>query len=278
MGDIQGGGVSGDGYIERREEIMAVMKKTASFTEELLQENERLRQRVSTLEAQKSMPVAADNSFVQELMERLKQTENDKQELFSRFQEVSEENRNFAERYVEIEAENNNLANLYVASYQLHSTLDFDEVIQIITEIVINLIGAEAFAIALIDPKTEVVKAVSAEGIRQEEFPTVKLGEGVIGKVLADGEPFIPDALDPEAKIDLTKPIVAVPLKIKDLVFGVLCIYRFFEQKKELVDVDRELFTLLAGHAATAIFSSRLYTDSNRKLQTIQGLIQLMAS
>ncbi len=274
---MQSSGASNDGYIERREEIMAVMKKTASFTEELLQENERLRQRVSALEAQKTPPTE-DNSFIQELMERLKQTESDKQELFSRFQEVSEENRNFAERYVEIEAENNNLANLYVASYQLHSTLDFDEVIQIITEIVINLIGAEAFAIALIDLKTEVVKAVSAEGLRQEEFPTVKLGEGVIGKVLADGEPFIPDALDPEAKIDLTKPIVAVPLKIKDLVFGVLCIYRFFEQKKELVDVDRELFTLLAGHAATAIFSSRLYTDSNRKLQTIQGLIQLMAS
>ena len=29
---------------------------------------------------------------------------------------------------MEIEEENNNLANLYVASYQLHSTLDFDEV------------------------------------------------------------------------------------------------------------------------------------------------------
>lgn len=268
----------GGQYMERREEILEVMKKTASFTEDLLQENERLRQQVSKLSTAKAAPQPEESEFVQQLMERLKQTENDKQELFNRFQEVSEENRNFAERYVEIEAENNNLANLYVASYQLHSTLDFEEVVQIITEIVINLIGAESFAIALIDPKTEAVKAVSAEGIRQEEFPEIKIGEGVIGKVLADGEPFVPDFLDPNAQIDLKAPIVAVPLKIKDMVFGVLCIYRFFEQKKELADVDRELFTLLAGHAATAIFSSRLYTDSNRKLQTIQGLIQMMAS
>ena len=153
MGDIQEGGVSADGYIERREEILAVMKKTASFTEELIQENERLRQQVSALKAQKSPP-ETNNSFVQELMERLKQTESDKQELFSRFQEVSEENRNFAERYVEIEAENNNLANLYVASYQLHSTLDFDEVIQIITE-VLN--------------KSGYIKALEAENTLQAE-------------------------------------------------------------------------------------------------------------
>ena len=47
--------------------------------------------------------------------------------------------------YVEIEEENNNLANLYVASYQLHSTLDSSEVLKVVLEIVINLIGAEIF-------------------------------------------------------------------------------------------------------------------------------------
>ena len=42
-----------------------------------------------------------------------------------RYRKVEEENKEFADRYIEIEEQNNNLANLYVASYQLHSTLDY---------------------------------------------------------------------------------------------------------------------------------------------------------
>ena len=37
-----------------------------------------------------------------------------------------------------------------------------------------------------------------------------------------------------------------------------------------------ELFTLLAGHAATAILASKLYSQSERKLNTIQGFIDLL--
>jgi hypothetical protein len=40
--------------------------------------------------------------------------------------------------------------------------------------------------------------------------------------------------------------------------------------------VDYELFNLLAGHAATAIFSSKLYTQSERKLTTIQSFLDLL--
>ena len=84
--------------------------------------------------------------------------------------EVEEENRHFADRYVEIEEENNNLANLYVASYQLHSTLDLDEVLKIVIEIVINLIGAEVFAIYLLDGKDEELQVVAAEGVRRDRI------------------------------------------------------------------------------------------------------------
>ena len=37
-----------------------------------------------------------------------------------------------------------------------------------------------------------------------------------------------------------------------------------------------ELFTLLAGHAATAIFSAKLYSTSARKLTTLQGFLELL--
>jgi hypothetical protein len=80
------------------------------------------------------------------------------------------------------------------------------------------------------------------------------------------------------ASFDINDPKVCIPLKIKERVLGVILIYAFLSQKKRLAHVDYELFTLLAGHAATAIFSAKLYTESKRKLNTIQGLIDLVTS
>jgi len=65
-------------------------------------------------------------------------------------------------------------------------------------------------------------------------------------------------------------------LKIKDQVIGVIVLYKLLPQKTQFANVDYELFTLLAGHAATAIFSSRLYTEAQRKLQTIKGFMELL--
>ena len=42
--------------------------------------------------------------------------------------------------------------------------------------------------------------------------------------------------------------------------------------------VDYELFSLLAAHAATAIFSSKLYSQSERKLNTIQSFLDLLTT
>jgi GAF domain-containing protein len=72
--------------------------------------------------------------------------------------------------------------------------------------------------------------------------------------------------------------MVCIPLKIKERVIGVIVIYALLVQKKEFDPVDYELFTLLAGHAATAIFSAKLYSESERKLSTIQSFIGLLSS
>ncbi len=82
----------------------------------------------------------------------------------ARYRKVEEENKEFADRYIEIEEQNNNLANLYVASYQLHSTLDYREVVRIVQEIVINLIGAEVFHVFIVSEKTGLLEVEISEG------------------------------------------------------------------------------------------------------------------
>ncbi|HWP34635.1 MAG TPA: GAF domain-containing protein [Thermodesulfobacteriota bacterium] len=263
----------------RAEEFLQIFKKGAEFTQELLKENERLRYKVAELEAR--LPAAAErggtSAIIAALERRIAQLEQEKADLLARFSQVEAENKEFADRYLEIEEENNNLANLYIASYQLHSTLDFKEVIHIIQEIIINLIGAEEFAIMLLDEKTNLLAPVATEGMEDGALPAIQLGTGTIGQVAKIGEPyFYQGDITDRSAITPLNPLVCIPLKIKEHVIGVIVIYKLLQQKQKFANVDYELFTLLAGHAATAIFSSKLYSESERKLSTIQGFIDLL--
>ena len=116
---------------------------------------------------------------------------------------------------------------------------------------------------------------MATEGLSREEIPSVKLGRGLIGELAKSGDNYFIESLD-EYTRDLSHPMVCIPLKIKDHVIGVIVIYKLLLQKTKFAEVDFELFTLLAGHAATAIFSSKLYSESERKLTTIQGFIDLL--
>jgi transcriptional regulator with GAF, ATPase, and Fis domain len=255
------------------QEVAQIVKRGAEFTEELLKENERLRYRVADLEAIQSGD--GDDRLMRELMDRLRRLENEREKLAERYAQVEAENKSFANRYLEIENENNNLLNIYVASYQLHSTLDFQEVLQIIIEIILNFVGAEVFAIGLVPEDGGGLRPLIAEGVDHDTLAQLPTNRGIIGDVVHSGEPLFHDEFGSREVVP-AEPGICVPLKIKGQVIGVVLIYRFLQQKTQLAPVDHELFTLLAGHAATAIFASKLYTDSKRKLKTIQGFIDLM--
>src|SRR3990172_12751023 len=225
-----------------------MFKKGEEFTKEILKENEKLRYKIVELEG--LLEKSGDNARTRLYEERIKLLEDEMNSLKEKFRAVEEENKDFASKYLEVEEENNNLANLYVASYQLHSTLDFSEVLRIVLEIVINLIGAEKFSIILIDDKTNELVPVATEGMELADVPKVKIGDGIIGKVAREGESFFSENLKNTGEHNLFEPIVCIPLKIKEHVIGVLSIYKLLSQKAGFSNVDYEMFNLLAGHAA----------------------------
>ena len=263
--------------LKKGQEFLQLHQRVESFTQELLKENERLRFKAASLEQEnKSLQGSAKTPPSDVLAERVRNLEQEKDELLKRYQQVEEENVDFAKRYLEIEEENNNLANLYVASFQLHSTLDFREVVQIVMEIVINLVGAEKFSLMLLDENKGDLYAVSSEGVPREKIPHVKLGEGVVGRVSQEGAgPYVAEGKK-RSETTLTEPLVVIPMKIKDQVIGAIVVYTTLEQKEGFSPLDFELFNLLAGHAATALFASKLYSESERKLSTIQGFLDLL--
>jgi hypothetical protein len=260
----------------RADEFLTLFKQGADFTKELLEENERLRHHLHSMQ-EGARQAAADpgewSKLRVQMLQQIDQLQLEKANALERLKLVEEENRQFAERYVEIEEENNNLANLYVASYQLHSTLALSEVLKIIIEIVINLIGAEIFAVYVQDEKSGSLEAVASEGLDLKTFPKIGPGSGVIGNSVSSGQTFCGDTMISQ---DWTAPIACIPLRVQDRPIGAIAIYSLLEQKDAFTPLDHELFTLLAGHAATAIFAAQLYSQSERKLNTIQGFIDLL--
>jgi len=141
----------------------------------------------------------------------------------------------------------------------------------------INLVGAERFIIMLLDEASGVLSTIASEGMEEGTVRKARIGEGVIGRAVQSGENFFESDLSVGTVEGDPRPIVCIPLKIKDQTLGVIAVFSLLEQKKTLTHVDKELFTMLAGHAATAIFSAKLYSQSARKLSTIQGFIDLLS-
>ncbi|HEX7418754.1 MAG TPA: GAF domain-containing protein [Thermoanaerobaculia bacterium] len=262
----------------KAEKFLELFNKGKEFTEELLRDNRRLRYRVAELETEQSGLSAEE---LERLRDQVRVLAEENQRMQERYLEVEEENKDFASRYMEIEEQNNNLANLYVASYQLHSTLDFREVIQIVQEIVINLVGAEVFAILLLDEKTNELRAIASEGedvLPAVERISIRLGEGLLGEAAKSGQNYYINDDAGADSITIERPLAAIPLKIKEHVIGLIVIYKLLQQKEAFTAVDFELFSLLAAHAATSIFASKLYSQSERKLNTIQSFLDLLTT
>ena len=270
--------------LSRGEELLAAFKRGMDFTRELLVENERLRRRLAELEDQQQSAARRPEDWEKlrvELASRIEGLEHEHASLLERLHEVEEENRGFAGRYLAIEEEHDRLANLYVASCQLHSTLDVDEVLRITIEISLNLIGADAFALYLLDERSGELRAVTAEGLDARRLPAVRVGEGRIGGAVADGRVRVFEA-EPErgaagrGRFDPERPLACVPLRADAEPVGALAIFGLLPQKRGLSALDHELFELLAGHAATALLAARLYSESERKRSTLQGFIDLL--
>jgi hypothetical protein len=239
----------------------------------LIEENERLRHRIGELETSLANPECHQGELPRQLDNVIEILSSDKETAHSALQIAEKKNRCLAARFVEVEAANNTLGNLYVATQQLHSTLDRTLLLRTLVEVTINLIGAEKLAIYLLDSTDRRLKPVAVEGAERDWFPDFELGRGLIGESIATSKARI---IKTSQSDDPSKPVICIPFRCKHEPVGAIVIYRLLQQKQCLTPLDDELFQLLAGHAGTAIYAAQLYSDSKRKLDTMQGCVELM--
>ena len=230
--------------------VRKVQEDTRRYVEKLLKENETLRTVVAKAESEK----LALEEKVLTIQEQLSRHEKEQVSLRRKMAEIEANNQRSTREYLEIEHQNANLANLYVTSYRLHGTLERDDVLTIIQEILINLVGSEEVAVFELDEDGEALTLASSFGIDEERYRSVAVGSGVIGKVAETGEAFFGNG-DPEKEDGVT---ACIALKVDDEVTGVITVFGLLPQKSGLEAVDHELFELLGTHAAVALYSSCL--------------------
>jgi transcriptional regulator with GAF, ATPase, and Fis domain len=252
--------------------VFKVREDTRRYVQDLLGENEKLRRLVASLESDKSRLISEKMVLQEKLLglrEELDRIYHEQSDLRRQLAEVEAANQHSSRQYFEVEQQNNNLANLYVASYQLHSTLDRGEVLAAIQEIVINLIGSEELAIYELGADGTALRLVGSFGIDPVAYATVPLGSGIIGRTAVSGEIYLsgnPGKGNDFARAPREANLTAcVPLKLGDQVSGALAVFRLLPQKNGLEAIDYELFNLLAAHAGTALYLTRLHSDLSRQ-------------
>ena len=267
--------------------VRKVREDTQRYTHDLLAENDKLRALIASLEAEKSAladkarmakEVLEENEVLRavaasreneklrlqeqivKLRGELASHQQEQARLQERLANIEDESRQFSARYAEVEQENSNLANLYVASYRLHETVERREVLAILQEIVANLVGSEEMAIFETNPEGSALSLVGSFGIDPGRHRTVLVGSGIIGRAIQSGETYVSDGGPAQGGLPQEAELTAcIPLKLDGRVTGAIALFRLLPQKAGFVAVDRELFDLLATHAATALYCSGLH-------------------
>lgn len=186
--------------------------------------------------------------------------------------------------YEKLERKVANLSSLIDVSAVINSTLDLDELLQIVLSIAENVLLAEASSILLINEETQVLELKVARGPVGERLMRdgVKLGvgQGIAGTVAQTGKPLlVKDAkADPNffGKIDAetgfeTRSIMTAPLRSRDKLVGVAQLINkksgaFFDEE------DLELFVTFGNQVAIAVENTRMHGKLIRQQRMEQEL------
>ena len=171
------------------------------------------------------------------------------------------------------------LSLLVEVSERINSTLDFDELMIRIGEMVKRAIDYEAFAIFILNEKTQELRVRFSLGHPAEVVKTlrIKVGEGIVGRAAQTRRSVRADDVHRDPTYIQSLPNVrselAVPLITKNRLIGVVDLEApwpdfFTEQHQNLLE-------LLASRIAMAIENARLYRRSLRQSKTLQLLNEI---
>ncbi|NWF62759.1 MAG: GAF domain-containing sensor histidine kinase [Chloroflexi bacterium] len=179
------------------------------------------------------------------------------------------------------------LLRLVDLSVQLNSTLDLDELLQLITATATELLECEAASILLYDEKSPRLFFAAATGsnpVKLAEIP-VPIDNSLAGTIFRTNKPLILNDADQDPRHYApvsehikfkTKTLLGVPMPIKDQVMGVLEAVN--KHSGNFDESDSSVLSVIAAHAAIAINNARLFKARQQALEKVRETNQIKSN
>ena len=176
---------------------------------------------------------------------------------------------------------------LFEVAGALTSSLELDQILDVIVERCQTLTGAQAAGIFRADLDAGVVTYLRASGVSSEFLRglSVRIGEGTAGQAVRERRPvWTADILcDPAMALsegtralverEGYRGVLSIPIFIKGELYGGLSVYWW--QPHPVSREEIEVMTALGGQAAVAIDNARLFADERSGRASLTALLEI---
>ncbi len=184
-----------------------------------------------------------------------------------------------------LQQKSNELQTLYEIARALNSTLEFDKVLQMVMDQVIDVVKAERGFLVLLNPETDVLefKIARDKQVRTIDRSVFKISHSTVDRVISTREPLLTDDAQVDAAFSGQKSIIGygirsimcAPLVVRDKCIG--AVYVDSRINSNLFnDKHRELLLAFCHQAAIAIDNARLFADLTKTIRKVSEDKQYM--
>jgi two-component system, sensor histidine kinase PdtaS len=167
----------------------------------------------------------------------------------------------------------------------VNSSLDLQEVLELVARNVADALGTDACFVYLYDARSDELVLRATHGSRVEEMtrtPRMRPGEGITGVAAAERAPVMIPAqahLDPRFKLfpnlpeDEYESILAVPILARDKLEGALNVRT--REPREFTEAEIELLVAIASQVGQTIEHAQLYAGAQRRVAELEALARI---
>jgi signal transduction protein with GAF and PtsI domain len=167
----------------------------------------------------------------------------------------------------------------------VNSSLDLQEVLELVASKVADALGTDACFVYLYDERADELVLRATHGTRVEELtrtPRMRPGHGITGVAAAERAPVMiaeQAHLDPRFKQfpnlpeDEYESILAVPILARDALEGALNVRT--REPRAFTEAEVELLVAIASQVAQTIEHAKLYERAQRRVAELEALARI---
>jgi len=169
-------------------------------------------------------------------------------------------------------------AALYRVSLGVSAELDLQTVLSAIVETAGQLLQVPSLCVLLYDEHRESLVLTVDKGMELPPGLTLKLGEGIAGRVAASRAPLVVENYHTwehrNRRLDHIpySAVMHVPMLFGGTLMGVLGVAEIGDTRRKFSESDMRLLTLFASQAAGAVYSARLFEAIQKSNQELDRL------